>query len=98
MKINLLFFFLAFNVIVAQETIGLVYNDVNKMNSEGYTLFKPTTDNRVFLINNCGEVVNQWDSTDQNASSIYFLENGNLLLSSRTYAEIRDWNNHILWQ
>ncbi len=97
MKINLLFFFLAFNVIVAQETIGLVYNDVNEMNSEGYTLFKPTTDNRVFLINNCGEVVNQWDSTDQNASSIYFLENGNLLLSSRTYAEIRDWNNHILW-
>ncbi|WP_179339111.1 aryl-sulfate sulfotransferase [Winogradskyella ludwigii] len=97
MKINLLFFFLAFNVIVAQETIGLVYNDVNKMNSEGYTLFKPTTDNRVFLINNCGEVVNQWDSTDQSTSNIYFLENGTLLLSSGTYAEIRDWNNNILW-
>ena len=97
MKINLLFFFLAFNVIVAQETIGLVYNDVNETNSEGYTLFKPTTDSRVFLINNCGEVVNQWNSTDQNASSIYFLENGNLLLSSKTYAEIRDWNDNILW-
>lgn len=96
MKLNLLFI-LAFNVIIAQETIGLVFNDVSDSKSDGYTLFKPTTDNRVFLINNCGEVVNQWDFAGEGGGMSYFLENGNLLQSSGTYAEIRDWDNNMIW-
>ncbi|NRD21136.1 aryl-sulfate sulfotransferase [Winogradskyella eckloniae] len=98
-KINLLVFLLSFNVIMAQdqETIGLVYNDFNETKSEGYTLIKPTNDNRVFLINNCGEVVNQWDATGDGVSRSYFLENGDLLLSNGSDAEIRDWDNNIVW-
>ncbi|WP_179354655.1 T9SS type A sorting domain-containing protein [Winogradskyella vidalii] len=98
MKYTILLLFLIFmNATIAQETVGLVYDDINEPKSDGYTLFKPTSDNRVFLINNCGEVVNQWNFSGLNGNNAYLLENGNLLQSNDAYAEIRDWNNTILW-
>ena len=96
-KITFFVLLLFLKFVYSQETIGLVYNNVNEDKSEGYTLFKPSVDNRVFLINNCGETVNQWDFSGDNSINAYFLENGNLLQSSGTYAEIRDWNNNIIW-
>ena len=90
------------NITTAQETVGLVYEDVNLEKSNGYTLFTSLNDNRIYLINNCGEVVNQWTSTWGNAPTqtsrmVYLLENGNLLLSSGFDIEIRDWNNNVIW-
>ncbi|MFY9243335.1 MAG: aryl-sulfate sulfotransferase [Polaribacter sp.] len=81
----------------AQETIGLVFNDVSKTKSNGYTLINPISDSRTFLINNCGEVVHQWDFSGEDARNYYLLENGNIFQSSGLYAEIRDWDNNILW-
>jgi len=86
-----------FKLSFTQETIGLVYNNTKKIKSSGYTLINPITDTRTFLINNCGEVVHQWDFSGNNARNYYILENGNILQSSGTYAEIRDWENNILW-
>jgi len=80
-----------------QETIGLIFDDINAEKAEGYTLFKPTSDDNVYLINNCGEVVNQWAFSGSNARNAYLLENGNLLQSSGLQVEIRDWNDNILW-
>ena len=85
------------SLVIAQETVGLVYNNLNELKSDGYTLIKPTSDDRVFLINNCGEVLNQWDSSIQDSRNVYLLENGHLLHSSGTNAEIRDWDNNVLW-
>jgi hypothetical protein len=96
---NLSFLVLLFfiNLSFGQETIGLIYNDINEEKADGYTLFNPTSDQRVFLIDNCGEVVNQWTFSGSNARNAYLLENGNLLQSSGLQAEIRDWNDNVLW-
>lgn len=86
---NLLFLFLFSTIwgISSQESIGLVFNDQNKEKSAGYTLFTSISDNRVFLIDNCGEVVKEWNSDWGNAPNrrsrmVYLLENGNLLVGS----------------
>ena len=86
-----------FQLAIAQETIGLVYEDVNESKSDGYTLFTALNDDRVYLINNCGEAVNQWDFSDQISRSVYLLENGNLLQGNGFNVDLRDWNNNILW-
>lgn len=82
---------------ISQETVGLVYNDMNDDKADGYTLFNTLNDDRVYLINNCGEVVNEWDYSGQISRQSYLLENGNLLQSNPGSADIRDWNNNILW-
>lgn len=85
------------NVSVGQETVGLVFDDINKNKSDGYTLYNPSSDQRVILINNCGEVVNQWDFTGEGIVTSYLLENGTILQSDRFNAEIRDWDNNVIW-
>lgn len=99
--------FISFTLLVvktsaSQETVGLVFDDVNEEKSPGYTLFTSLNDNRIFLINNCGEVVNQWTSEwgnapNQTSRMVYLLENGNLLLGSGFDVQIKDWNNNVLW-
>ena len=103
MKKTLLLMTLLFlNYAMSQETVGLVYNNVNLEKSPGYTLFTSLNDNRILLINNCGEVVNQWTSDwgtapNQTSRMVYLLENGNLLLSSGFNVQIKDWNNNPVW-
>lgn len=96
-KITVLALLLLFNYSTAQETVGLVFDDVNASKSAGYTLFTSLNDDRVFLMNNCGEVLNQWDFSGLIGRQVYLLENGNLLQSSGLNADIRDWNNNVLW-
>lgn len=96
-NIVLLLTLVSFELAIAQETIGLVYNDVNASKSNGYTLFNTLSDDRVYLINNCGEAINQWDFSGHISRQAYLLENGNLLQSNSNRADIRDWNNNVLW-
>ncbi len=96
-KTLLLLFLFSFKLSVAQETVGLVFDDVNESKSEGYTLFTALSDDRVYLMNNCGEAVNQWDFSGQIGRQVYLLENGNLLNGNGFNVDIRDWNNNILW-
>lgn len=87
-----------------QQTVGLFLNDSLSVN--GYTLFSPNTS--TYLIDNCGEVVNTWTSLYQAGSSVYLLENGNLLRTNRVAGsfngggvggrlELRNWGNDLLW-
>lgn len=96
-KIIYLALLLFINLSFGQETIGLIFDDINEEKADGYTLFKPTSDQRVFLINNCGELLNQWTFTGSNARNVYLLANGNLLQSNDQLAEIRDWDDNLLW-
>lgn len=89
-----LFCFL-FCTLTQSQTIGLLYQTQDK--SEGYTLFTPSSNNYVFLINNCGEVVNQWTFDEQPGLTCYLLENGNLLRAGKNYLETRDWSNNVVW-
>lgn len=62
------------------NTIGLVLNSSEAQN--GYTLFGGLRFNTTYLIDNCGELVQSWDS-DYSTMSAYLLENGNLLHTAR---------------
>jgi hypothetical protein len=78
-----------------EPTIGLLQYDETA--TEGYTLFTPESNNSVYLINNCGEVINSWDFTEKPGLTCYILQNGNLLRAGKNYIEIRAWNNNLLW-
>ncbi|WP_264521724.1 aryl-sulfate sulfotransferase [Flavobacterium sp. N1994] len=94
-KITLLFVFISLSSLAQPTTIGLLYHDANV--SDGYTLFTPLLNNETFLINSCGEKVNQWTFTEIPGATCYLLTNGNLLRAGKDHIEIRDWNNNIVW-
>lgn len=77
------------------QTIGVLHNTQDA--SDGYTLFTPDKNKNVYLINNCGEVVNQWLFTERPGLTCYILENGHLLRAGKSYLEKRDWNNNLIW-
>ena len=80
---------------VYSQTIGLVHHTTEV--SDGYILFTPSFNNKVYLINNCGETVNEWTFNEQPGLTCYLLENGNLLRAGKNYLETRDWDNNIVW-
>ena len=91
----ILFFIISLSICNAQTTVGLLYYDIST--SEGYTLFTPQRNNEVYLINNCGEKINQWTFTETPGATCYLLPNSNLLRAGKDNLEIRDWNNNVIW-
>lgn len=77
------------------NTVGVLH--LTDSVSDGYTLFTPEKNNSVYLINNCGEIMNEWTFSERPANTCYLLENGNLLRPGKNMIEIRDWNNQVLW-
>ncbi len=90
-----IFFLLSYLSYAQTPTIGLLEFDSEV--SDGYTLFTPLKNNEVYLINNCGEKINQWSFTEKPGATCYLLENGNLLRAGKSNIEIRDWDNNIVW-
>jgi len=98
--------------IFSQNTIGYLNNGSGSYN--GYTLISTRTNtlpNSSYLINNCGNIINQWESNYSLAKADYILKNGNILRitssnNSSTIvlpgkagrAEIRDWDNTLIWE
>lgn len=75
----------------AQNTVGLI--SMNKeQTADGYNLFFPHNQADVFLINNCGELVNTWtDSADYRPGNMaYLTEEGNLLKCKRYFNATAD--------
>ncbi|WP_417861141.1 aryl-sulfate sulfotransferase [Winogradskyella sediminis] len=105
-KLLLLLIIVTFNSTHSQNTIGTtrIQNGV----FEGYTLFTAFTE--TYLINNCGEEINQWSSEFPPGNAVYLLENGSILRAGRTNSEtitfggqggvieIFDWNGNLTWQ
>ena len=58
-------------------TVGVFTNGESSF--DGYTLLAPMPGFETFLINNCGEVVNQWTSDYRVGLSAYLLDDGSLL-------------------
>lgn len=92
----------------SQNTVGTLKNESNALN--GYTLLYPGNSQETYLINNCGEVINQWHSNYVPGASAYLLENGNLLRTGKIAnpninfggiggkIELFNWDNTLLWQ
>ncbi|OMP31470.1 hypothetical protein BKM32_07055 [Mangrovimonas sp. DI 80] len=90
----------------SQNTVGVITNTAEAYN--GYTLF--TNHTTTYLINNCGEVVNQWSSEYIDGKSVYLLEDGSILRcgfvenSNFTLPGIGgivqkiDWDGTVLWE
>jgi hypothetical protein len=97
-KTSFLSLFLLFSGLALQAqspTLGLLYKSANV--SDGYTLFTPSWSNNVFLIDNCGELVNEWKFGEIPGAVCYLLENGNLLRAGKDTIEIRDWDDSRVW-
>lgn len=77
------------------NTMGLLHNDGTA--SDGYTLFSPERNNQVYLINNCGQLVNEWTFSEQPSLTAYLLEDGSLLRVGKDSLEKRDWDNSLIW-
>lgn len=71
-------------ILNAQNTVGLISYKAAQV-SDGYNLIYPHNQPNVYLINNCGEIVHQWDDTPdmRPANTAYLLEDGNLVKASR---------------
>ncbi len=97
-----------YNLAIAQNTIGVLSKSEGVF--EGYTLFAPNFSTETYLINNCGQVVNQWTSSFYPGVSVYLLENGNLLRTGGVSEseiiigapggkiELYDWDGNLLWE
>jgi len=85
----------AFSDQAQTPTVGLLYYDTGTF--AGYTLFTPEWNNKVYLIDNCGEIINEWTFAELPGNVCYLLENGTLLRAGQDSLEIRDWDNNILW-
>ncbi len=95
---------------MAQNTVGVQLNTANSLN--GYTLFSPRTNETpryTYLIDNCGEIVNRWESSFPLFSTDYLMPDGTLYRSvidnQSTLAipgntgriEHLDWDGNLIW-
>jgi len=92
-----------------QSTVGVLTKTSNAL--EGYTFFSPFSGTKAYMVDNCGNLINEWDRGTNPGLSAYFLENG---LMFRTFKidpvgpftsasnagglELVDWDNNVVWQ
>jgi hypothetical protein len=76
-------------------TVGLLWSEPEV--SEGYTLFSPEQGQTVVLINNCGELINEWGFSGSLGFVSYLRNDGSVLRAGQGLLEIRDWNNNLVW-
>ena len=89
----------------SQNTVGTILNSEEAY--DGLSLF--TVDRSTFLINNCGQVINSWESDYLSGKSVYVLPNGDLLRGEEIQNEdvpipgiggrlaIYSWDNQLKW-
>jgi len=74
--------FLMYTSYTAQtQTVGVFVN--SPLSQDGYTLLAPVKSTQTYLIDNCGQVVNQWTSENKVGLSAYLLEDGSLLRTAQ---------------
>ncbi|MCJ8290616.1 MAG: aryl-sulfate sulfotransferase [Crocinitomicaceae bacterium] len=96
-------------VSVFSQTVGTLLNESET--SEGFTLFHPLSFDTTYLINNCGERINQWPSNLPNGGFAGLKSNGNLVKSLKfsgagafTGGGItgriveQDWSGAVIWE
>ncbi len=94
----------------AQEnrTVGVLSYDPEK-SFDGYTLFSPHGNSSAYLINNCGELVNRWNSEYPPGNAVYLVEDGSLFRAGRLkndrmnaggsggIIEQFNWEGELIW-
>lgn len=74
-----------------QNTVGLIRADFTASFS-GYDLLYPNNQSNVFLIDQCGRIVHEWEDEDhwRPGNVAYLLPDGNLLRAKRHFQSIND--------
>jgi len=109
-------FFVWFNAYAQEPTVGVIINTEKAFN--GYTLFNagPTAsggfggNGAAYLVNNCGEIINGWQSEYNAGLSCYLDYKGNLVRPIQNRQnnqlggagggggiEIQDWDGNVTW-
>lgn len=90
------------------QTVGLFLNDSLSFN--GYTLFGPMHHDHVYLIDNCGYKVNEWDCGPHGNNMAYILEDGSMIRTGVIPSwyfqgggicgtvDCYSWNGNLLWE
>jgi hypothetical protein len=103
---NFLFFLFFANILLSQ-TVGTILNSQNSW--QGYTLLNPLADTNTYLIDNCGQIINQWKSDYFPGANAVLNENGDLIRSGNLgnqfiqgaggggIIERFDWDGNLLW-
>jgi hypothetical protein len=74
--------FFIYSAYIAQtQTVGVFVN--SPLSQDGYSLLAPIQSTQTYLIDNCGQVVNQWSSENRVGLSAYLLEDGSLLRTAQ---------------
>ena len=113
MRTLFLFFLFAATTAMGQNTVGLTAFD-HAASHPGYNLIFPHGQGTVFLLDNCGRIVNSWeDFTFKPGNGVVLAPNGDLVVckgrnaASNPYIhaggggefiERRDWDNNLVWQ
>ncbi|MDD3738768.1 MAG: aryl-sulfate sulfotransferase [Lentimicrobiaceae bacterium] len=107
----ILAFFVAFAMQKAmsqEQTVGIFLNTPDAFN--GYTLFSPQLNTTTYLIDNCGEVVNKWESDRTPGRMAFLTPDGNLVRAKATdntvfkngiaggAIEIFNWEGERIWE
>lgn len=103
------YFFVSVSLLWTQEqTVGLFQLEAGTF--EGYTLFSPSASTNVYLINNCGELVHDWECSTKPGSATYLMRDGSLFRAGQLnnlkihaggaggLIEQYSWGNQLLWQ
>ena len=98
----------------SQNTVGLVSYKPWENSYDGYNLIYPQNQPTVYLMDNCGRIINQWEDEDvyKSNNTAYLTQEGLLLKTKKigsvnipiwstdgeNHVEARDWDNNIMWQ
>ena len=112
LRITLLLLLASFCSLSAQNTVALTQQD-QAQQMPGYNLLYPHNQTEVLLIDNCGRVVNRWDTPDTRPGNFaYLTDNGDVVIGYRPISfagdaiwaggggatiERRDWGNNMIW-
>ena len=90
------------------QTVGTLYNNENS--SHNLTLIAPNGSKSTYLIDVCGQVVNQWESDYTPGLASYLDRDGNLYRAGRVSSPVFsggglggiiekfNWDGDLLWQ
>ena len=95
--------------LVNSQTVGTVrYN--SELTQDGYTLMAPLGHNSTYLLNNCGEIINRWESDYAPGNEVFLTEEGNLWRAGKFpgegligtggrggIIELLNWEGELLW-
>lgn len=89
------------------NTVGLILNTEDSYN--GYTMLAPTSSTNTYLIDNCGYVINIWESDYGPGLAAHLTPWGTMIRSGRINNSFQaggsggliqefDWDGNVLWQ